>query len=85
MKREEAIANAMAVLAYCELKNIGYIRSFTDYEVQVFISIHFRKLGEEIYEVKKDIKPLLIDGTTIEVCSNPHTGYETLDIIWDIE
>lgn len=80
MKREEAIANAMAVLAYCELKNIGHIRCFTDFDLEVLICIHFRKLGEEVYEAKKDIHPLLLDGTTIEVCSHPEKEYETLDI-----
>lgn len=85
MKKEEAIANALAVLAYCELKNIGDIRSFTDYEVQVVICIHFPKLDEEVYEAKKDILPLLLDGTTIVVCSYPEKNYETLDISWDIK
>lgn len=85
MKKEEAIANALAVLAYCELKNIGHIRSLTDYDVQVFICIHFPKLGEEVYEAKKDIHPLLLDGTTIGVCSYPEKNYETLDISWDIK
>ena len=83
MKREEAIANAMSVLTYCELKNIGHIRSFTDYESLTQICLHFRKLGEEVYEAKKEIHPLLTDGTIIEVCSYPEKGYETLDISWE--
>lgn len=85
MKREEAIANAMAVFAYAELRQLGYIRKITDYEWEVQISIHIKKNGNAVHECKKDIIPLLIDGTTIEEYSSPNRGFDSLDIIWDIK
>ena len=85
MKKEEAVANAMAVFAYAELRQIGHIRTFCDYELEVSITIHFKTIGEEIYNARHAIYPLLMDGTTIEEHSYPNRGYECLDLTWSIE
>lgn len=85
MKKEEAVANAMAVFAYAELRQLGHIRTFYDYEFEVEITIHFQPAGEEAHKAKKDIYPLLMDGTTIEEQSYPLRGYDCLDIIWSIK
>lgn len=85
MKKEEAVANAMAVFAYAELRQLGHIRTFYDYELEVVITIHFKTMGNEAHQSKKDINPLLMDGTTIEERSYPERGYDCLDIIWSIK
>ena len=85
MKKEEAVANALAVFTYAELRQIGHIRTFCDYELEVQITIHFKTTGEEALQAKKDISPLLMDGTTIEAHTYPNRGYDCLDFIWSIE
>lgn len=85
MKKEEAIANAMSVFTFAELKQIGYIRTITDYELEIQLTIHFKCNGNDAHESKKDIYPLLMDGTTIEEVSFPNRGYDCLDIIWSIK
>ena len=85
MKREQALSNAIGILVYTETKKIGYIRNIMSNDYEISLVIHFSKLGEEVYEAKKDIYPLLLDGTTIEVHSYPEKDYETLDITWDIK
>lgn len=85
MKREKAFANATGVLVYTEAKKIGYIRSYMSNDYEVSLTIHFHKPSEEVNEAKKDIYPLLVDGTTIEVHSYPEKNYEILDITWNID
>ena len=85
MKREEAIQNAIGILIYSETKKTGYIRNIMSNDYEISLVIHFSKLSEEVYEAKKAITPLLLDGTTIEVHSYPEKGFETLDITWDIK
>ena len=82
MKREEAVANALAVLTYCELKGIGSIRSFDDYQASIFVSIHFNKVDNEIHERREEISPLIMGGTIPRVYSSPNKDFETLDIRW---
>lgn len=85
MKKEEAVANAMAVFAYAELRQLGHVRTFYDYEMEVDITILFKSDGEEALQAKKDIYPLLMDGTTIEIHTYPNRGYDSLDFIWSIK
>lgn len=85
MKREEALSNAIGLLVYSETKKIGYIRNIMLNDYEISLVLHFRNLSEEVYEAKKDIYPLLLDGTTIEVHSYPEKDFETLDITWSIQ
>ena len=85
MKREEAFSNAIGVLVYTEAKKLGYISNIMCNDYEVCLTIHFRKMSEEVYEAKKAIHPFLLDGTTIEVHSYPERDYETLDLTWNID
>lgn len=85
MKREEAFSNAIGVLVYTEAKKLGYIRNIMSNDYEVSLTIHFHKPSEEVYEAKKDIYPLIVDGTTIEVNIYTNRDYDTLEITWNID
>lgn len=84
MKREEAMSNAMQVIALATEKKLGYIRTYSDYECEIWVMIHFKKMNNDIYEAKEEISSIIIDGTKTEIYSNPRREYERLDYVWTI-
>lgn len=84
MKREEAISNAMQVIAFATEKNLGHIRTFSDYELSIYVTIHFKEMNNDIYKAREEISSIIIDETKAEIASYPEEGYETLDYEWDI-
>lgn len=82
MEKTLALQNALGTFCYINTAHPDLLSSMTNYGCVYYVEVQADPAYFNIYELKKKLKPLVMDGTSFEVDYNSTIHRDILRIAW---